>query len=177
MLSRSSGQSLIHGLIAGLVFGCADLLLTWLNPIEDDTPLVLLRFYGPMFLFWSVVAFTATRSTGQLRSGVAAATIAAFGTFAVFIALNFVRVNLFLDDLTSRADWQNMMVRFRAAGTEDLRLFINLDYLRGTPFKIAAATGFGAACGVVGGTLAWLTRGRANPRPTAAGSRQRPVPF
>jgi hypothetical protein len=164
MLSKSRRQLLFHGLIAGFAFGCADLMLTWLNPIEDDTPLVLLRFYGPMFLFWSVVGFNATRSTGQLRSGVAAGVLVAFGTFGVFIVLNFVRVNLFLNELTSRADWQSMMIRFRAAGAEDLRLFINIDYLRGTPFKIAAATGFGAAFGVVGGTLGWLTRGRANPR-------------
>jgi hypothetical protein len=164
MLSKSSRKLLFHGLIAGLVFGSTDLMLTWLNPMEDDTPLVLLRFYGPMFLFWSVVAFNASRRTGQLRSGIVAGMIVAFGTFAVFIVLNFVRVNLFLDELTSRADWQSMMMRFRATGTDGLRLFVNLDYLRGTPLKIAAATGFGAAFGVLGGTLGWLTRERANPR-------------
>jgi hypothetical protein len=164
MFSKSSRRLLFYGLIAGLVFGCADLVLTWLNPIEDDTPLVLLRFYGPMFLFWGVVAFNTTRSSGQLRSGVAAGMIVAFGTFAFFIVLNFVRVNLFLDELTNRADWQSMMMRFRAAGAGDLRLFVNFDYLRGTPLKIATATGFGTALGVVGGTLGWLTRRWANPR-------------
>ena len=164
MFSKASSRLLVYGLIAGLVFGCADLILTWLNPIEDDTPLALLRFYGPMFLLWSVVAFNATRSSGQLRSGVVAGTIVAFGTFAVFIGLNFVRVNLFLDELTSRADWQSIMVGFRAAGADDLRLFVNLDYLRGTPLKLAAATGLGTAFGVVGGTLGWLTRRWANPR-------------
>src|SRR5262245_28116783 len=40
----------------------------------------------------------------------------AFGTFCVFVALNFLRVNLFLEQLTGRPDWQNMMVRFRASG-------------------------------------------------------------
>ena len=99
-----------------------------------------------------------------LRSGVAAGMIMAFATFAVFVVLNFIRVNLFLNELTSRADWQSMMMRFRSAGAEHLRLFVNLDYLRGTPFKIAAATGFGAAFGVLGGALGWLTRGRANSR-------------
>jgi len=164
MLWESSRKSLFLGLMAGLVFGSADLVVTWLNPIEDDSPLVLLRFYGPMFLLWGVVSFKATRSTGRFLSGVAAGVIVAFATFAVFVVINFVRVNLFLDELTSRADWQSMMMRFRAAGAGDLRLFVNFDYLRGTPLKIATATGFGTALGVVGGTLGWLTRRWANPR-------------
>ena len=49
MWLQSNRNPLLIGLIAGLVFGCADLLLTWLNPVEDDSPLVLLRYYGPMF--------------------------------------------------------------------------------------------------------------------------------
>ncbi len=161
---ESSRTSLFLGLIAGLGFGFADLALTWVNPIEDDSPLVLLRFYGPMFLLWGVVAFNAARSTGRLRSGVAAGMVVAFATFSVIVVLNFLRVNLFLDELTDRADWQSMMMRFRAGGAEHLRLFVNLDYLRGTPFKIAVATGFGGVFGVLGGALGWLTRARANPR-------------
>ena len=157
--------ALVIGLTAGLVFGCVDLLLTWRNPLEDDSPLVLLRFYGPMFLVWSVLAFNAARDAGRVGSGVVAGTVVAFATFAVFIVFNFLRVNLFLYDLTDRPDWQNMMVRFRASGAEDLRLFVNLDYLRGTPFKIAAATTFGAVFGALGGVLGWRTRARTGTRP------------
>jgi hypothetical protein len=58
----------------------------------------------------------------------------------------------------------SMMMRFRASVVEDLRLFVNLDYLTGTPFKIAAATAFGAVFGGLGGTLGWLMRGRTNIR-------------
>jgi hypothetical protein len=106
------------GLIAGLVFGCTDLVLTWLNPVEDDSLFVLLRFYGPMFLVWSVIAFNAARSAGRLRSGVAAGMAVAFATFSVFVVLNFLRVNLFLYELTDRPDWQSMMMRFRASGAQ-----------------------------------------------------------
>lgn len=164
MRSQSSGKPLFVGLIAGLVFGCADLVLTWQNPVEDDSPVVLLRFYGPMFLVWGVIAFNAARRAGRLRSGVVAGMVVAFATFAVFIVLNFIRVNLFLYELTDRADWQSMMTRFRASGAGDLRLFVNLDYLKGTPFKIAAATGFGAMFGGLGGTLGWLMRVRTRVR-------------
>lgn len=163
---RSSRRPLLVGLVAGLVFGGADLVLTWLNPVGDDSPLVLLRFYGPMFLVWGVIAFNATRSAGRVRAGVVAGMVVAVATFSVFVVLNFLRVNLFLDELTARADWQSMMMRFRASGLDNLRLFVNLDYLRGTPFKIAAATTFGAVFGGLGGVLGWLTRARA---PLAAG--------
>jgi hypothetical protein len=38
-----------------------------------------------------------------------------------------VRVNLFLAELTARADWQNMMRRFDSSGFDSLRLFVNVD--------------------------------------------------
>jgi hypothetical protein len=154
-------RPLLIGLVTGLVFGCANLVFTWLNPAEDDTLAAMLRFYGPMFLMWSAVAFDAARRSGRWRSGVAVGAVAAFATFAVFIVLNFVRVNVFLHDLTARPDWQSLMARFRASGDGDLRLFVNLDYLRGTPFKIIAATAFGAVFGGLGGTFGWLMRPRA----------------
>ena len=156
-----SRKPLFVGLIVGLVFGFMDLILTWRNPVEDDSPIVLLRFYGPMFLSWSLVAFRAARRTGRLWSGVTAGMVVAFATFAVFIGLNFLRVNLFLNELTGRPDWQNMMMRFRASGFDSVRLFVNLDYVKATPLKIAAAIGFGAVFGVPGGALGWLTGARA----------------
>jgi hypothetical protein len=154
-------RPLFLGLFLGLVFGCTDLLLTWLNPVEDDSPLVLLRFYGPMFLVWTVVSFRAARQAGKWWPGVLAGMTVAFATFSIFVLLNFLRVNVFLSQLTDRPDWQDMMMRFRGSGTDSLRLFVNLDYLAGTPFKIAAATGFGAVFGIVGGTVSWLLSVRA----------------
>jgi len=141
------------GLIVGCVFGAADLLLTWLYPLEEDSPLLLLRFYGLMFLIWILASLHASQRTGRLSSGVIAGMKVAFATFFVFTLFNFVRVNLFLKGMTARADWQNMMMRFRDSGTESLRLFVNLDYIKGTPFKIGVATVLGAAMGVVGGAV------------------------
>jgi hypothetical protein len=164
MQGQSSKKPLFIGFLVGLIFGVADLALTWLNPTEDDSPLVLLRFYGPMFLIWSLVSFRVARGTGRLSSGVTAGMVVAFATFAVFIGLNFLRINLFLNELTGRPDWQNMMSTFRTSGADGLRAFVNLAYIKGTPLKIAAATGFGAICGVLGGTLGWLTNRRVSPR-------------
>ena len=58
-------------MLGGLVFGCANLMLTWLNPVEDDSVTAVLRFYGPMFLMWVVIAFNAARASGRWRSAVA----------------------------------------------------------------------------------------------------------
>jgi hypothetical protein len=121
---------------------------------------VLLRFYGPMFLVWILVSIRATRGTGRFSSGVTAGMAVAFGTFCIFVVLNLFRVNLFLTELTSRDDWHNMMMRFRISGSENLRLFVNLDYMRGTPFKIGFFTGVGGVMGVLGGSIARLSRGR-----------------
>jgi hypothetical protein len=151
---------LFLGLFVGLVFGSVDLLMTWLRPLEDDSPGALLRFYGPMFLVWILVSFRSARANRGLSAGVAAGLAVAVATFCVFVVLNFLRVNLFLSELTGRPDWQNMMLRFRASGSESLRVWVNLDYLKGTPFKIGFFTAIGGVMGILGGTAGHLTRGR-----------------
>ena len=83
--------------------------------------------------------------------------------FCVFDLLVILRVNLFLSELTGRADSQNMMRRFQASGFDSLRLFINLDYLKGAPLKIATASAIGTIMGAVGGFV-----GRLPNRPTIA---------
>ena len=52
-----------------------------------------------------------------------------------------------------------MMLRFRPSDVDDLRLFVNLDYIKGTPLKIGVATAFGGVLGTLGGSLGRLTRG------------------
>jgi hypothetical protein len=151
---------LFLGLVVGLVFGSVDVLMTWRRPLDDDSLGALLRFYGPMFLVWILVAYRSARADGRLSSGVAAGLAVAFATFCVFVVLNLLRVNLFLNELTGRADWQNMMLRFRTSGYESLRLFVNLDYVKGTPFKIGVFTAIGGVMGILGGTAGRLTGGR-----------------
>jgi hypothetical protein len=152
-----SDNALAIGSAAGLVFGAWNLAWTWLRPLEDDTPAALLRFYGPLFLIWTVVAFLAARRAGRLSSGALAGTRVAFATVCVFVVLNFVRVNLFLNELTGRTDWQNLMGRFNASGFNSLRLFVNLDYLKGTLFVVGFLTLLGAVLGTAAGTIGRLT--------------------
>ena len=151
---------LVLGVIVGLVFGFINLLHSWLYPLADDTIGALLRFYVPMFFLWALASFYAVRHTGRLLVGVTTGVTIAFATFCVFDLLIFVRINLFLNELTGRADWQNMMMRFRASGVDSLRMFVNLDYLQGAPLKLAVSSAIGAIMGGVGGLLGHQTQRR-----------------
>jgi hypothetical protein len=150
---RLPDRPLLLGFFLGLVFGIVDLLSTWFQPLSDDSIPVLLRFYGPMFFLWAFVSFRSVRRSGRLWTGVTTGFVVAFGTFCIFYVLNLLRVNLFLAEMTGRADWQNMMQRFRASGFDSLRLFINVDYLKGAPFKVGVASVIGAVMGLIGGTI------------------------
>ena len=99
-------------------------------------------------------------AAGACRAGVTTGFVVAFGTFCVFYVLNLLRVNLFLAELTGRTDWQNMMQRFRASEFDSLRVFVNMEYLKGAPFKIGVASVIGAVMGLVGGTIGRLKSAR-----------------
>ena len=159
--SQSIIRALLLGLMVGLVFGSVNLLVTWLDPVADDTPAALLRFYGPMFFVWALASFRASRRSGRLLPGVAAGLIVAFATFVAFDLLILLRVNLFLGELTGRADWQDMMMRFRASDIDSLRLFVNLDYVKGAPLKLGVSCAIGVVMGAIGGVLGQLTQKRA----------------
>jgi hypothetical protein len=153
---RSSDSPLFLGFIVGLAFGCVNLLVTWLDPLADDTPGALLLFYGPMFFIWAAASFRAAQRSGLVLSGVTTGAIVALGTFVSYDLLIFLRVNLFLARLTGRADWQYMMSRFRASDVESLRLFVNVDYVEGVPLKLAVSCAIGLIIGAAGGILGRL---------------------
>jgi hypothetical protein len=154
--SRFADNALVLGIIVGLTFGAMDLIVTWLFPLADDTPGALLTFYGPMFVLWTLAAFRATRRSGRFLSGVTTGMLVAFATFVVFDLMVILRVNLFLSEITGRADWRNMMWRFQVSGFDSLRTFVNVDYIKGAPLKIGVASAIGACMGVVGGIIGSL---------------------
>jgi hypothetical protein len=53
-----------------------------------------------------------------------------------------------------------MVMRFRDSGSDSLRAFVNLDYIKGTPLKIGVASVIGAGMGAIGGSLGRLKRRR-----------------
>jgi len=159
-VSRIVESPMRLGFVVGVLLGSWNVLYSWLFPLADDTPGALLVFYGPMFCVWAVASFFATRRTGRLLTGVTTGTAVAFATFCIYDLLVVLRVNLFLNELTGRADWQHLMVRFEASGSESLRMFVNLENVKGAPLKIGAASLIGAIMGLIGGSLDRLTHGR-----------------
>ena len=148
---------ILLGLTSGVGFGVWNLVGTWMNPLSDDSPVALLEFYGPMFTIWACASFVAARRSSRIWEGVKIGTTVAFVTFLVFDLAVIVRVNLFLEALQQRADWQDIMARFQASGSKSLRAFVTYSYLAGAPFKILVASLIGAIMGFVGGFFGSLS--------------------
>jgi len=109
-----------------------------------------------MFFLWALASFRAARRTGRLSSGVTTGLTVAFATFIVFDLFILVRVNVFLNELSGRADWQNITIRFRESGGDNLRLFVNVEYLTGAPLKLGVSCAIGSVMGAIGGFLGQL---------------------
>ena len=157
--------SVLLGLLLGVVFGLWNLIATRFDPLAEDTPIALLIFYGPMFAIWGIAGFSASRRTGRLLDGVRIGATVAFVTFVVYVVTQFVRVNVFLDILTERSDWQNLMATFQNSGYVSLRRYVNYVGLTGAPFKILVASIIGAVTGLIGGALGSLGRREPKLRP------------
>jgi hypothetical protein len=154
--------SLIDGVTAGLalgaIFGLWNVVATALDPLAEDAPALLLMFYGPMFAAWGIAGFLAARGSGRFVDAVKKGATVAFVSFTVFWLLNLFRVNLFLDVVRARGDWQNLLVRYRASGFAHFRVYVNYEYLTGAPLEILLPSMIGAVVGSIGGLLAIASR-------------------
>jgi hypothetical protein len=147
-------------LVLGAGSGAWDLIATRAGPLAEDTPAALLSFYGPMFAAWGLAGLTAARQTGRLRDAMTVGAVVAFVTFVVFDLAVILRVNLFLDSLRQRADWQNLVRRYPESGFRSFRAYANFTYAVGAPFKILVASVIGAGIALLGGVLGRLRRAR-----------------
>ncbi|HJP60581.1 MAG TPA: hypothetical protein VJ865_11290 [Gemmatimonadaceae bacterium] len=150
-------SAVLFGLAVGAAFGLWNLITTWTDPLAEDTPSALLIFYGPMFATWALAGLAAARRTGRVLDGIKVGAMVAFVTFVVYDVTQFIRVNLFLDTLTQRSDWQNMMGSFKNSGSQNLRSYVNYVGLKGAPFKGLVASLIGATTGLIGGSLGKLS--------------------
>jgi len=146
------------GLLLGIVFGTWNLVGTWLDPLADDSAYALLTFFGPMILAWGLAGFISTWQSGRVATGIRVGSTIALVTIFVFDIANLVRVNWFLEAIRFRADWQGLVGRFQASGSDNFRTFANYEWLKGTPLTLILATMFGAATGFVGAIAALLGR-------------------
>ena len=151
---------MLLGLLVGAGFGIWDLIVTAMDPLSEDDPGALLLFYGPMFTLWGLTGFVAYLRTRRFLDAIKSSAFIAFVTFVVFDLAVILRVNLFVDALTHRTDWQNVAMRFHNSGVESLRVYVNYEYVTGAPFKILVATMIGCVTGLIGESIGRLGRGR-----------------
>ena len=80
----------------------------------------------------------------------------------VFLLLGIVRVNLFLDAIRYRSDWQNLVSDFRQSGFGSLRAYSNYVYARQIVIMPVVGTVAGVISGAMGGLLGGLGRRQAS---------------
>ena len=137
----------------GAAFGTVSLLATVFAPLAQDTPLVLAWFFGTMYAIWGFAGFKAYRQTRLLGHAFKVGVVVAFTTLAVYHLMTIVRVNLFLDSIIERPDWQDLLWGFRASGFRSLRTFANYVYFTRAPLRLLLASMMGACTGLLGGLL------------------------
>lgn len=153
-------ESVTSGLVLGVVFGAWNLVFTFLAPLAEDTVLALSTFYGPMFVMWGAVGFAARRRTGKFVDAIKAGMIVGAVTIAVFCFANLLRVNLFLETISQRSDWRNLLVNFESSDFDSLRAYVNYHFAAQFVQKLVAGILIGALSGMIGGVVARFSRPR-----------------
>lgn len=151
-------RSAVIGVVVGVAFGAWNLIQTARDPVSDDSGTALLAFYGPMFAIWAATGFLAARRSGRVTDGMKAGASVALVTFAVYFVAILLRLNIFLDVLRARDDWQLIVSSFPSSGFGSLRTYANYFYLTGAPLKIAVAMVIGTVMGGVGGLIGSVSR-------------------
>jgi hypothetical protein len=100
----------------------------------------------------------ADHSTRRVADAVKVGTILGIATIVMFHAESIVRVNLFLDAIRDRGDWQNLVARYNQSGFRSLRAYANYEYATMTPMVIALGGIAGSISGVVGGLVNTVRR-------------------
>ena len=149
----SFANSVTFGLALGTLLGVWNLIDTSIRPLSEDTPLNVGGMFAVVLLLLSIPAIAVRRRGGHLIDAVRAGAIAGVIVFALFHFFAIVRVNLFLDVIRDRSDWQGLILNFQRSGFQSLRLYANYVYARQILLiPLLGAVG-GILSGVIGGVL------------------------
>ena len=146
------------GLALGVAAGTLNLVDTAIEPLADDTAGRMLLWLGVLLFIWLFIGFRAARRTQRFRDALIAGVLVGAATMAVFHLAAIVRVNVFLEQIRNRDDWQNLVARFQASGFTSLRTYANYTYIIGTPIALALGALAGAVSGALGGAVSGLLR-------------------
>jgi hypothetical protein len=147
------------GVMLGIVLGAWILIDTAIDPLGEDTPIAVGTMFSSVFVLLSLPGFLARQRGAPLTDAIKAGAVAGVTTFAIFHWLSLLRVNLFLDTIRRRSDWQGLLLRYEQSGFESLRAYANYVYIRATLVISAAGTVAGAIAGMLGGLVCGATGG------------------
>lgn len=153
-------RPVVFGLALGTLFGAWILIDTAIEPLADDTPLVLGVMFGAVWLALAVPGFAARRRGGRIADALFAGATAGAVTFALFLLLGILRVNLFLDTIRGRSDWQNLVADYARSDFHSLRAYANYVYAKQIVIIPLIGIVAGAISGALGGLLAGPGRAR-----------------
>ncbi len=159
VLWHTAQPSLAIGLAIGTVLGMMNLIDTARHPLADDDAGTMLAWLVALLLIWSAAAVAVTWRTRRVSDAVKVGAILGIATIVMFHAASIVRVNLFLDAIRHRGDWQNLVARYNQSGFRSIRAYANYEYATMTPMVIALGAIAGSISGVVGGLVntVWRT--------------------
>jgi hypothetical protein len=125
------------GLLIGTAAGTLQLLSTALDPLADDSAGSCSPSWQRCSCCGCSRASDRPRAPKRIRDVVVSGIVIGAVTMAVAYVSSIVRVNLFLDQISGRADWVNLMARFRASDFHSLRAYANYEYLGSLPILLA----------------------------------------
>jgi hypothetical protein len=146
------------GLALGAVLAGFNLVATLVSPLAEDTPLRVGTFLAVVMLFWGWSGFAAEKRTAQIFQAAKAGAIVGAISIGLFHFAAILRLNLFLDIVARRSDWQGLILKFNQSGFESLRAYANYTYLQSAGLVLLAGTLVGAICGTVGGLVARVVK-------------------
>ena len=154
----SMTRPVVFGLVLGTLFGGWILVSTVVAPLAEDTPAIVGTLFGVVFLALAVPGFAARRRGGHFVDALEAGAIAGTITFALFLLLGILRVNLFLDVIRNRSDWANLVADYARSDFQSLRGYADYVYAKQIVVFPVVGVVAGAISGSLGGLLATVVR-------------------
>lgn len=151
-------NSVAFGVALGTGLGVWILVSTAIAPLAEDTPLLVGSMFAGMLVLFAVPGFAARRRGGRALDSMQAGAIAGALTMALFCLLGIVRVNVFLDVIRDRSDWEGLIANFAGSGFRSLRMYANYIYMQNLILMPMVGAAAGAVSGAIGGLLAAIER-------------------
>ena len=161
-------NSVAFGIVLGTGIGVWILVDTAMAPLAEDTPLLVGSMFGGMLVLFAVQGFAARRRGGREVDAVQAGAIAGTMTMAIFCLFGIVRVNVFLDVIRDRSDWEGLIAGFAGSGFQSLRTYANYIYMQNLTLLPMIGAVAGAVSGAIGGLFAAIERRPGPPHRIAA---------